>query len=184
MIAEKGSETPRFLRLGDIVADRVRNVVLRDGELHRVEPRVMDVLVYLTGAEGRIVSRQELMDEVWGTHVVDEAVQRSISLLRAALGCDGRTAPIVETVRGHGYRLTLAPAALKPSARRLPKIRSWSVAALVLAFTAGAAATWVSTGAERNGAVAPVAPGASPSRERAEAPPAPEPRRKRAPEGL
>jgi len=163
----------RFLLIGGTVIDLTRNLVLRDGDVHRVEPRVMEVLAYLARAGGRIVSRQELMAKVWGVHVVDEAVQRAISLLRTALGCDGRTAPIVETVRGQGYRLTIPPAALAGPDVREPSPRWKSGLSLLAAFAAGIFVALAVFWLTQSPAPAPEAPAASSDRTPATAPPAP-----------
>ncbi len=51
-----------------------------------IQPRVMDVLVCLAGAEGRVVSRQELIETVWeGRPTSDEPIKRCIAAL-----CIGR----------------------------------------------------------------------------------------------
>ncbi len=58
--------------------------VLHAGELHPVEPRVMQVLVLLAQADGRVVSRDELVDRCWDGRIVGEnAIQRIMSRLRA-----------------------------------------------------------------------------------------------------
>lgn len=71
-----------------------------------VEPRVMQLLTYLVAAEGRVVSRQELLDAVWSDVVVnDEAVSRAVSELRKALDDDTKEPRYVQTIRKSGYRL-------------------------------------------------------------------------------
>jgi Tol biopolymer transport system component len=70
---------------------------------------VLDLLVYLAAAGGRVVSRSELLEEVWGDVVVnEEAVSRAVSELRKALGDDPREPRYVQTIHKSGYRL-LAP---------------------------------------------------------------------------
>ena len=84
---ERLSGADERFRLGaTLVVDPSRNLILRDGQSVPVEPRVMQLLVYLGGRAGEIVSKRELMAEVWQANVVDEAVQRAVSLLRTALG--------------------------------------------------------------------------------------------------
>ncbi|MCP3962988.1 MAG: winged helix-turn-helix domain-containing protein [bacterium] len=71
----------------------------------RLEPRAMDVLCYLARHRGTVVPNDELKSEVWGTpHVVDAAVQRCISQIRAGLGDDPARPAFIETM-GHGHRL-------------------------------------------------------------------------------
>lgn len=147
----------RFFVLDDQVVDSERNVILRDGELVKLEPKVMEVLVYLLSAGGRTVSKQELMDRVWGVQVVDEAIQRAISLLRTALARSDRRLPFIETVARKGYRLHLPPGAPLPvpAAYRLVTPRT----ALLLSFAAGmVAALAASLFLFSPGKLAPVAP--------------------------
>ena len=100
----------RFFVLGEVVADPERNVLLRHGEIVKLEPKVMALLAYLAANHGRIVGKDELIARVWnGTHVVDEAVQRAVSMLRAALDDDAKRPRVIETVPTKGYRLMIAP---------------------------------------------------------------------------
>ncbi len=102
----------RFIAVDEIVADTVRCCMLRDGASIPVEPRIMELFVYLARAAGRIVSKRELMERVWRAHVVDEAIHRAISMLRTALGDFARNSLIIETVPRHGYRLRAHPRGL------------------------------------------------------------------------
>lgn len=99
------------LRLGECTIDRVGGRIVRPGGAARVEPRVMDVLLALVARAGRTVSRDELIEAVWGhPNVSDEALSRCVSLVRKALGDDHGKPRFVETVPKRGYRL-LQPAA-------------------------------------------------------------------------
>ncbi len=70
-----------------------------------LEPRSFALLAYLACAPGRVVSREELLDELWGhRYVSDAALATQVKSLRRALGDDGRTQSIIRTVRGRGYR--------------------------------------------------------------------------------
>lgn len=89
--------------------DPARNRIDRDGREIAVEPRVMELLVYLARRPGVVVSKSELIEQVWRAHVVDEAVHRAMSLLRTALGDSAQQPTIVETVPRRGYRLMVAP---------------------------------------------------------------------------
>jgi len=104
----------RFFVIDDVVADPERNLLLRDGELVKLEPRVMALLVYLAANSGRLVGKDELLARVWGgAHVVDEAVQRAVSMLRGALGDDAKRPKLIETVPTKGYRLMVEPRPLE-----------------------------------------------------------------------
>lgn len=96
----------RYRRLGDLVIDRETRCVLRDGQATRLEPRVFALLLYLIDNAGREISRQELGERVWnGLHVVDEAIQRAISVLRQALGDTPKQGLHIQTTASGGYRL-------------------------------------------------------------------------------
>lgn len=74
-----------------------------------VEPRVMQVIVVLSDADGRVVSREELFDRCWGAVFVgDDALNRVISSARRALRDAGLDEPAIETIPRSGYRWMLA----------------------------------------------------------------------------
>ena len=79
---------------------------LRDGEDDiALEPQVMSLLAYLVQNADKLVSKDELLDELWGHRYVSEsAVATQIKTLRKALGDDGRNQRIIKTVHGRGYR--------------------------------------------------------------------------------
>jgi len=93
------------LRFGDIVVDRDAFRVTRDGRDLALEPRAVDVLLYLMDRSGRLVPKQELIAEVWkGTAVTDNALTRVVAQLRKALGDEARGARYIETIPTRGYR--------------------------------------------------------------------------------
>ncbi len=75
------------------------------GETH-LEPRVMDVLIHLALGNGEVVTRNDLIDAVWGGAVVgDEVLSRCIYQIRRALGESSREPRFIQTVPKRGYRL-------------------------------------------------------------------------------
>ena len=83
--------------------DRVE--LRRDGAPVPVEPQVFDVLAYLVTHRDRVVSKHELLDEVWGSRFVSESALTSrIKSARRAVGDTGRDQRIIRTVHGRGYR--------------------------------------------------------------------------------
>jgi len=111
VVAMNADASPNSLYGGEF---RLRDYLIRP-QLNRiergetsvtVEPRVMDVLVHLAEHAGRVVSREQLLDELWGdTVVVEHALTRVISELRRLLGDDPETPLFIETIRKRGYRL-------------------------------------------------------------------------------
>lgn len=85
--------------------DPSRNLLQRGEDKIRVEPRVMDALVYLAERSGHVVSKDDLIDVVWhGRSVTDDVLTVTICALRKALGDDARRPEYVETVPRRGYR--------------------------------------------------------------------------------
>jgi two-component system phosphate regulon response regulator PhoB len=97
------------LHHGDIVVDRAAHRVRRaDKEIH-LGPTEFRLLDYLMQHPGRVFSREQLLDAVWGSDVYVEArtVDVHIGRLRKALNRDLNTDPI-RTVRSAGYSLDVA----------------------------------------------------------------------------
>lgn len=91
---------------GDITIDRVSHRVLRQGEEIHLGPTEFRLLDYLIQHPGRVFSREQLLDAVWGADVYVEArtVDVHIGRLRKALGKVAGPDPI-RTVRSAGYAL-------------------------------------------------------------------------------
>src|SRR5215469_669608 len=82
------------------------NSISRDGQTIRVEPKMMQVLVLLAQHSGEVVSKEQLVHEVWrDTFVSDDVLVRCISGLRKVFGDDAARPEIIETVSKRGYRL-------------------------------------------------------------------------------
>ena len=77
----------------------------RDGAPIAIEPKVFDVLVYLLRHRDQVVSKDELLDQVWPGQVVSEtALSRCIAAARKAVGDDGSKQAVIETQHGRGFR--------------------------------------------------------------------------------
>jgi DNA-binding winged helix-turn-helix (wHTH) protein/predicted ATPase len=77
----------------------------REGGAVDLEPQVFDVLTYLLQHRDRVVSKQELLENVWKTRFVTESALTSrIKAARKVIGDDGRTQRIIKTQHGRGYR--------------------------------------------------------------------------------
>lgn len=146
--------------------------ITRDGEEVALEPKVMDVLVYLSRHKGRVVSREELEASVWAGRVVSyDAVTNAIIKLRRAFGDDSRRPRVIETLSKKGYRLIAdieplvdspagTPPAVRPGGGRETLYKRKGLAAALgalLAFTLLVA--WWLYG--RTGPALPLADGAS-----------------------
>jgi len=112
-------QTPRAadrLAVGDIVLDRTARQLWRRGELIELSPREFDLLVVLMGNLGQALSRQDLLDRVWGEEWIGNprTLDVHIRWLREKIEDDAAAPAYIETVRGHGYRFA------NPSARGAP----------------------------------------------------------------
>ena len=79
--------------------------VTRAGESIRLEPKALELLLFLVANPGRLVTKAEIQDAVWkSTFVTDNALTRLVAQIRKALGDDAREARYIETVPTRGYR--------------------------------------------------------------------------------
>jgi TolB-like protein/DNA-binding winged helix-turn-helix (wHTH) protein len=93
------------LRFERCVLDEDRLELRRDGDVVALEPRALRTLQQLLDGRGRVVTKHELLDSVWGDRFVSEsALTTQIKALRRALGDTGRDQAIIKTVHGVGYR--------------------------------------------------------------------------------
>jgi TolB-like protein len=82
-----------------------RLLLRRDGVRVPLTEKAFDTLATLVRREGRLVSKEELMAEVWPDAFVEENnLDKSISVIRRALGEKASAPEYIETVRGRGYR--------------------------------------------------------------------------------
>ncbi len=93
---------------GDIMVDRVAHRVKRDGREVHLGPTEFRLLDHLIQHPGRVFSREQLLDAVWGSDVYVEArtVDVHIGRLRKALN-NGREVDPIRTVRSAGYSLDM-----------------------------------------------------------------------------
>ncbi len=110
-------------RLGDVLVRPARRQVISDrGETEVLQPRVMQVLVALSAAQGAVVTREELAQSCWhGAIVGEDAVNRVISQLRRLTETLGEGSFRIETVPKVGYRIdNPARRCATPAAEALP----------------------------------------------------------------
>jgi Tol biopolymer transport system component/DNA-binding winged helix-turn-helix (wHTH) protein len=89
-----------------------------NGKTVRLEPKVMQVLVYLASANGDVVTKEDLARHVWSEKLAnDEVLKRSIAELRRAFDDDPKNPSVIETIPNFGYRL-VAPVDLSAGAAR------------------------------------------------------------------
>lgn len=94
------------LKVGSITMDTSGHHVARDGEPVQLGPTEYRILRYLMERPGRVLSRMQLLDGVWGrdSDIEIRTVDVHIRRLRAAMNGDGKK-DIIRTVRAAGYSL-------------------------------------------------------------------------------
>jgi DNA-binding winged helix-turn-helix (wHTH) protein len=103
---------PRTFNFEDFRLDPAQRQLRRDGALVELNTRYLDALVLLVREQGKLVSKDRFLDEVWrGVPVTEEALTQCIRTLRKQLGDSVANPRFIETVPKHGYRF-IAPVAL------------------------------------------------------------------------
>src|SRR5262245_32586143 len=93
---------------GPFRLDAAEHLLLRDGEVVPLQPKVFDVLLALVERHGRLLEKDELMRVVWPDTVVEEVnLANNISILRKALGDGGNGQRFIETALKCGYRFVV-----------------------------------------------------------------------------
>jgi DNA-binding response OmpR family regulator len=113
---EESDEDAHLIRSGEVTVDEATYTAKVGGRILDLTFKEFELLKYLAQHPGRVFSRQQLLQEVWGydyfggTRTVDVHVRR----LRAKLGAEHET--LIGTVRNVGYRFVLPPSEPKPAA--------------------------------------------------------------------
>lgn len=99
------SENSHIYEFGPFRLDAASRVLTRDGEPVALTPKAVETLLALVERCGRVVSREELMREVWPDAFVEENnLSVNVSALRKALGTTPEGKPYIETHARRGYR--------------------------------------------------------------------------------
>jgi len=103
LVRRPGTALPPTLVCGDLTLDPSERVATRNGARLSLNPKEFAVLELLLGAQGAVVSSEQLLERVWdeAADPFSQAVKTTISRLRAKLG----DPPIIETVAKAGYRI-------------------------------------------------------------------------------
>ncbi|HEX6575121.1 MAG TPA: alpha/beta fold hydrolase [Gemmatimonadaceae bacterium] len=91
---------------GDYQLDTRLHELRRGNERIHVEPQVFDVLAFLFSCRDRVVTKDELLDRVWGhRYVAPTTLNSRIKAARQAVGDDGTEQRVIRTIHGRGFRL-------------------------------------------------------------------------------
>jgi len=92
----------------DCVLDTDSHKLFRAGENVSVEPQVFDLLHLLVQNAGNLVTRDQLIDTVWGGRIVSEAtISGRINAARNAVGDNGKDQAVIRTVPRRGFELAV-----------------------------------------------------------------------------
>jgi len=97
------------VRFGEYSLDTDTRELRLGANLVAVEPQVFDLLVYLIGNRDRVVSKDDLLDAVWGGRIVSESTLTTrINAARRAVGDSGEKQQLIRTIARKGFRF-IAP---------------------------------------------------------------------------
>jgi len=156
---------PGSYRFGSFRLDPASRVLERDGTVVPMAPRTFDLLHCFVRSGGRLLTKHELLNQIWDEVNVQEAsLAFQVSTLRKALGDEGTA--WIETVPKHGYRFTASVREVRPDdtrdpaplstplparSRRVPRIWRWTAG--VVAILAAVVLVWYAS--RRDSAVPP-----------------------------
>jgi DNA-binding response OmpR family regulator len=108
-VASTGPAVSRVIRAGDLEMDLTSHVVRLREEALDLKPREFDLLVLLMSNRGKVYTRNEILDRVWGQDYIGDprTVDVHIRWLREKVEPDPGSPQMIVTIRGVGYRFQL-----------------------------------------------------------------------------
>jgi DNA-binding response OmpR family regulator len=105
---DRGNQMPQQISVGDIVLDLEAHIVTKGGKEIAMRQKEFEILSLLMNSIGKVVTRERLFDEVWGTDWLGDTrtLDVHMSWLRAKLEDDPANPIYLQTIRGVGYRFT------------------------------------------------------------------------------
>ena len=109
---DTGQGMPRYFVDGRIVDPSTNEIIFGADSVH-VEPKSMEVLLFLFEHAGEVISRDEIQDRIWGDVTVgQDSITNAIIKLRKAFGDDAKNPRVIATIPKRGYRV-IAPVKLE-----------------------------------------------------------------------
>src|SRR5271170_6156228 len=107
MYADEGQDGKNVYEFGPFRVDPEKETLVRAGEIVPLTPKTFQILLVLVRHNREVVTKDDLMKEVWPNTFVEEAnLSRNIFMLRKALGETPQDHRYILTVPGRGYRLS------------------------------------------------------------------------------
>ncbi|MBZ0284477.1 MAG: response regulator transcription factor [Anaerolineae bacterium] len=105
---DRGNQMPLQISVGDIVLDLEAHTVTKGGKEIAMRQKEFEILSLLMNNIGKVVTRERLFDEVWGTDWLGDTrtLDVHMSWLRAKLENDPANPIYLQTIRGVGYRFS------------------------------------------------------------------------------
>lgn len=106
MLSEENLESGLIFREGRVVLDVERHIVTVDGKRIQMPLKEFDLLEYLMRNSGRVLTRGQLLDRVWGVDYVGDTKTLDVHIkrLRSKIEVNPSRPQILVTVRGLGYK--------------------------------------------------------------------------------
>lgn len=103
------SSSDQVINLGDLVINRSSRMVAVRGDSVNLRPREFDLLVHLAANPGRVYTRDQLLQDVWGFEYSGDTrtVDVHVRWLRIKIEEDPANPKLLSTVRGVGYRISI-----------------------------------------------------------------------------
>lgn len=146
------------LQIGEWRVEPALDQLSKDGELVKLEPRTMRLLLRLSAQPGQVVSSRQLLDDVWvGVVVGPASVYQAISQLRKLLADTDPRPTYIATVPRKGYRLIAPVRRAEPEARdrsirkvdrrrdsnRVTQLHRWIAAIVLISIIVSTFALWL-----------------------------------------
>ena len=101
-------------RFADCLLDTQCYLLRRAGQSIPLRPKVFHALIYLLTHRDRVISKQELCEQVWSARAVSDAtIENCLKAIRQTIGDNGQAQRLIETRYGQGYRfvatVTISP---------------------------------------------------------------------------
>lgn len=89
----------------EFIVDAKANLIIKNGQEKRIETKVMSLLILLASNAGEVITRKQILAEIWPDVIVgEEVIAQIIYNLRNALGDDAKRPKYIETIPKKGYR--------------------------------------------------------------------------------
>jgi len=105
---DQGQQIPQRIAVGEVTLDLEAHMVTRGGQELALRQKEFEILSLLMTNLGKVVTRERLFDEVWGTDWLGDTrtLDVHMSWLRTKLETDPANPVYLQTIRGVGYRFT------------------------------------------------------------------------------